>query len=209
MLSLMLSLVPLVNGVYFSVKPNQQRCFIESIPRDSVLKISYLSISENSSIPPKTSCPISAKGPKGIIAMPMTPLVFSEEERTLVLRSTKQGKYEICIACPKNIPEAACRWQLRFDHVGDLAMVDFNQDSATKTQVMTFESRLNTLLGRATDLLAEMEQEKVDDDDLRKKADDTEFSVLTASILQLILILSMNHLSAWSIGKFIKKAQIF
>ena len=97
---------------------------------------------------------------------------------------------------------------MRFDHVGDLAMIDYDKDSATVDQVKSAAAQLNEVIARAVDVSNEIKQERVEDDEIRHSAESTSLTVLTASIIQLGLILLMNQYSAWSLGKFIRQAQV-
>ena len=176
----------------------------ETVPRDSVLKITYGSMTLDS----KQACTLTSTGPKRQVIIPATPLSYLPEA-TLALHAKVHGQYEVCIQCTRSSSlEKNTKWSLRFDHVGDLAMMTFDKDSATIDQVKSTAVQLNELIARAVDMNSEIIQERVEDDEIRHSADSTSLSVLTASIIQLGLILLMNQYSAWSIGKFIRQAQV-
>eukprot|EP00919_Chromeraceae_sp_WS-2016_P054008 GHVR01128206.1.p1 GENE.GHVR01128206.1~~GHVR01128206.1.p1 ORF type:complete len:205 (-),score=36.13 GHVR01128206.1:97-711(-) len=198
----MLALIVGVESAYFFVSEGSEKCFIENVPVNQVMTVSYNNL-EN----PGVACTVIFRDTSGR-------QVFSKEvthpnySGRVAYMTKESGEHKVCISCSSGrwFTTSLLKWTFSIE-LGDS---DINpEDVAKKEHISNVEAQLRNLLKRLDSISAENDYEKLQEEEFRDMSETINIRVMWFSMLQLMLIAASTVFQVFHLTRFFQQQKLF
>eukprot|EP00386_Alphamonas_edax_P003985 GDKI01012280.1.p1 GENE.GDKI01012280.1~~GDKI01012280.1.p1 ORF type:complete len:217 (-),score=67.38 GDKI01012280.1:132-755(-) len=195
-------LMQCVFGAYFFVSEGSEKCFLENVPTNQVMTVTYDN-PEN----PGVACSIVFKNPAGrqVFSKEVT---AQEPKGKVAYMSQVAGEHKVCINC------ASSKWfstsLLKWTFSIELGDSDINPDEvAKKEHISSVEVQIKKLIERVDSISAENEYEKLQEEEFRNMSETINSRVMWFSTIEIVLMTLCTLFQVFHLTKFFHQQKLF
>eukprot|EP01083_Nonionella_stella_P011978 33976_1 len=190
-------LIQCINGLYWLLPSSLEKCFLEEIPAETLVVVTYKSLDHS-----------SLTGDQGLFALIRDPFdniiseqALTDEEGRIAFSSEHAGDHRVCFGINGNNrdPNKEYKMEIHIDS-GDHAH-DYDK-LARVEHLSTIEVELRRLNDKIRAIRNEQQYQKQREEQFRDTSETTNWKVVVWSVVQTIILVLCGLFQIWHLKQF-------